>query len=74
MSCSAPGTCCKGYQVLGPSTYIIPDHPQGGGIYSTVDGGDRQYDAILVLHDASADAEDGSADARDAGADSLPGS
>ena len=27
---SAPGTCCKGYQVLGPSTYIIPDHPNGG--------------------------------------------
>ena len=65
---SAPGTCCKGYQVLGPSTYIIPDHPQGGGIYGTVDGGDRQYDAIFVIHDGGADAGNGPADA---GADSA---
>ncbi|HSY39369.1 MAG TPA: hypothetical protein VLA79_07570 [Polyangia bacterium] len=70
---SAPGTCCKGYPVLGPSTYIIPDHPGGGGIYGTVDGGNREYDAIFIVHDASADAVDASAGARDAGADSLPG-
>jgi hypothetical protein len=66
---SAPGTCCKGYQVLGPSTYIIPDHPNGGPIYGTVDGGDRQYDGIFVVHDASADADDSGA--RDAGADAA---
>ena len=70
---SAPGTCCKGYQVLGPTTYIIPDHPQGGRIYGTFDGGDHEYDAIYVIHDAGADAGDGSAGTRDAGADSLPG-
>ena len=74
---SAPGTCCKGYPVLGPSTYIIPDHAAGGGIYSTVDGGDREYDAIFILRDggadAGADAADGSAGARDAGADASPG-
>ena len=61
---SAPGTCCKGYQVLGPSTYIIPDHPTGGPIYGTVDGGDKEYDGIFIIHDASADADG----ARDAGA------
>jgi hypothetical protein len=64
---SAPGTCCKGYQVLGPSTYIIPDHAAGGGIYGTHDGGDREYDAIFVIHDAGGDASDSGA--RDAGAD-----
>jgi hypothetical protein len=64
---SAPGTCCKGYPVLGPSTYIIPDHPNGGQIYGTIDGGTRDYDAIFIIHDAAADATDGS---RDAGADS----
>ena len=63
----APGTCCHGYQVLGPSTYIIPDHPSGGGIYATFDGGDHEYDAIYVIHDASADGNDSGA--RDAGAD-----
>lgn len=67
---SAPGTCCKGYQVLGPSTYIVPDHAAGGGIYGTVDGGDRQYDAIVVIHDAGADA--GDSGGPDAGADALP--
>lgn len=66
----APGTCCKGYPVLGPATYIIPDHPTGGEIYGTADGGDRQYDAIFVIHDAGADA--GDSGARDAGADSRP--
>src|SRR5262245_51604754 len=30
---NAPGTCCQGYPVIGPSTYIIPDHPQQGGVY-----------------------------------------
>jgi hypothetical protein len=68
---SAPGTCCKGYQVLGPSTYIIPDHPNGGSIYGTVDGGDRQYDAIFIIRDASADANDSGA--RDAGSDAPSG-
>ena len=74
---SAPGTCCKGYQVIGPSTYIIPDHPKGGQIYGTFDGGDHEYDAIFIIHDAGADAGadagDGSTGARDAGADALPG-
>jgi hypothetical protein len=69
---SAPGTCCKGYQVLGPSTYIIPDHPTGGPIYGTIDGGDKEYDAIFIIHDASADGNDSGA--RDAGADALQGS
>ena len=68
---SAPGTCCKGYQVLGPSTYIVPDHPSGGTIYGTVDGGDRQYDAIFIIHDAGADGDDSGA--RDAGADGAAG-
>ena len=58
---NTPGTCCKGFPVIGPSTYIIPDHPSGGEIYSTVDGGNRDYDAIFVIHDAAADAADGSA-------------
>jgi hypothetical protein len=69
---NAPGTCCPGYPVLGPSNYVIPDHPSAGGIYSTTDGGERDYDAIVVIHDAGADASDGSSAARDAGADSLP--
>ncbi len=68
---SAPGTCCKGYPVLGPSTYIIPDHPAGGGIYATIDGGNREYDAIFILHDGGADA--GDSGARDAGADAPSG-
>jgi hypothetical protein len=68
---SAPGTCCKGFPVIGPSAYVIPDHPGGGGIYATVDGGDRYYDAIFVIHDAAADAN-ADAGSRDAGADSAP--
>jgi hypothetical protein len=68
---TAPGTCCKGYPVLGPSTYIIPDHPNGGPIYGTVDGGDKEYDAIFIVHDASVDATDSGA--RDAGADAASG-
>jgi hypothetical protein len=68
---SAPGTCCNGFPVVGPSTYIIPDHPSGGEIYSTTDGGSRDYDAIFVIHDGAADAT-GDAGARDAGADSAP--
>jgi hypothetical protein len=66
---NTPGTCCHGFAVIGPSTYIIPDQPSGGEIYSTTDGGNRDYDAIFVIHDAAADAVDG---ARDAGADSPP--
>jgi hypothetical protein len=64
---SAPGTCCKGFPVVGPSTYIIPDHPNGGQIYGTIDGTTRDYDAIVIVHDAATDSADGS---RDAGADS----
>ena len=67
---SAPGTCCKGYQVLGPSTYIIPDYPKGGQIYGTFDGGDHEYDAIFIIRDAGADA--GDSGAKDAGADAPP--
>jgi hypothetical protein len=67
---NTPGTCCKGFAVIGPSIYIIPDHPSGGGIYSTSDGGNRDYDAVFVIHDAAADAADA---ARDAGADAPPG-
>ncbi len=59
---SAPGTCCKGFPVVGPSTYIIPDYPKGGGIYGTTDGGDREYDAIYVIRDGAADASDAGAD------------
>lgn len=65
------GSCCAGYPVLGPDTYIIPDHPSGGGVYSTWgDGSARDYDAITTLHDAAVgDAADGGTDA---GADALP--
>jgi hypothetical protein len=66
---SASGTCCKGFPVVGPSTYVIPDYPNGGGIYSSADGGSRDYDGIVVVRDAGADARDGGA--ADAGADSL---
>jgi hypothetical protein len=72
---SAPGTCCKGYQILGPSTYIIPDHPTGGEIYSLTPDGGRDYDAILVIRDGGADAQDGGAVTKDGGAadaDALP--
>jgi len=66
---TTPGTCCKGFPVMGPSTYVIPDHPGGGEIYSITPDGGRDYDAIFVIHDAAADAADGS---RDAGTDSPP--
>jgi hypothetical protein len=66
---AAPGTCCPGYPVIGPSVYIIPDHPSQGGIYSPADGGVKDYDAIFVIRDGGADAKD--AGASDAGADSL---
>jgi hypothetical protein len=58
------GSCCAGYPVIGPATYIIPDHPQSGGVYGTnADGSARDYDAISTLHDASAaDAADGGTD------------
>jgi hypothetical protein len=63
----APGTCCGGYPVLGPSVYVIPDNPISGGIYGLGDGGAKEYDAITFAP------VDGSADgAADAGADSLP--
>ncbi|HLK91988.1 MAG TPA: hypothetical protein VKZ18_19005 [Polyangia bacterium] len=63
---SAPGTCCDGYPVIGTSTYVIPDHPNGGGVYGLETVGDaaiKDYDAITTLHDAAA------ADAADAGTD-----
>ena len=65
----APGTCCGGYPVLGPSVYVIPDNPSGGGVYGLGDGGAKEYDAITFAPvDGSADA---ASDARDAGSDSL---
>lgn len=74
---SAPGKCCQGYPVIGPSAYIIPDFPQGGGVYGiSGDGGAKDYDAISTLHDASADAapSDAGVDApADAGADAAAG-
>jgi hypothetical protein len=72
---SAPGTCCQGWPVVGPSTYIIPDHPSGGGVYATTDGGTRFYDAITYVTDGGADgASDAGADAaRDGGTDASPG-
>ena len=70
------GTCCKGYPVIGPSTYIIPDHPQSGGVYGTnADGSARDYDAIFTLHDGSADGptDAGTDGPADAGADAPAG-
>ena len=66
---SAPGTCCQGYPVIGPSTYIIPDHPNQGGVYAYGDGGAKFYDAITFVTDGGTDggpdgAADGATDAR----------
>jgi hypothetical protein len=68
---TAPGTCCQGFPVIGPSTFIIPDHPSGGGVYATTDGGTRFYDSITYVTDGGADA--GSDAARDAGTDAPDG-
>jgi hypothetical protein len=66
---SAPGTCCNGYPVIGPSTYIIPDHPSQGGVYAYGDGGAKFYDGITFVTDGGADGApdggvDGATDAR----------
>ncbi len=68
---SAPGTCCSGFPVIGPSVYTIPDHPSGGEIYSTTDAGLMDYDAIVIVRDGGADSG-ADAGAKDAGVDSLP--
>jgi hypothetical protein len=69
---SAPGTCCKGYPVVGPSTYIIPDFPNQGGVYAYGDGGAKFYDGITFVTDGGADgARDGGADG--GATDALPG-
>ena len=47
---SAPGTCCNGYPVIGPSTYIIPDHPSQGGVYAYGDGGAQVLRRHHVRH------------------------
>jgi len=64
---SAPGTCCQGYPLIGPSTYIIPDYPSQGGVYAYGDGGAKFYDGITYVTDGGADG------AADGGADALPG-
>ncbi len=62
---NANGSCCRGYPVVGPSLYVIPDKPTGP-IYSGTQGtGTYSTDAITILTDAAADGP------RDAGADSL---
>lgn len=50
------GSCCAGYPVIGPDIYVIPDHPQSGGVYGTnADGSTRGYDVISTLHDGGID-------------------
>ncbi len=68
---SAPGTCCEGFPVVGPTTFIIPDHPSQGGVYATTDGGTRFYDAITFVTDGGADSAGDAA--RDAGTDAPQG-
>ncbi len=68
---NANGSCCKGFPVLGPSVYIIPDKPTGP-IYSGTPGTPTySTDAITVLTDAATDGpRDAAADGpRDAAAD-----
>jgi hypothetical protein len=72
---NAPGTCCGGYPVVGPSTYVIPDHPSQGGVYGTFDGGQKIYSGITYA-DGGASADPDAArpgGGADAGADALPG-
>ncbi|HXJ19014.1 MAG TPA: hypothetical protein VMT03_02190 [Polyangia bacterium] len=68
---NANGSCCKGYPVLGPWLYTIPDKPTGGTIYSGGgDAGPIDTDAVTVVTDAAATTTtDGGTDAADAGAD-----
>jgi hypothetical protein len=68
------GSCCRGYPVVGASTYVIPDHPSGGPIYplNGIDGG---VSNVIVLTDGGLDAQGHTPDAgaaRDGGADSRP--
>jgi len=62
---NANGSCCKGYPVIGPALYTIPDKPTGP-IYSGTPGtGTYSTDAITVLVDGGA-TDGGHADAGDA--------
>jgi hypothetical protein len=70
---SAPGTCCTGYPVIGPASYIIPDYPKQGGIYATTDGGTRFYDGISYVTDGGADGGDAATDASAPGTDARAG-
>jgi hypothetical protein len=55
---NANGSCCRGYPVLGPSVYTIPDKPTGP-IYSGTTGTPTyDTDAVVVVTDAGADAAD----------------
>jgi hypothetical protein len=72
---NAPGTCCPGYPVIGPSTYIIPDHPTQGGVYGTYDGGQKIYSNITYADGGASADPDASraADGATADAGALPG-
>jgi hypothetical protein len=67
------GTCCKGYPVLGPWLYTIPDKPTGPIYSGGGDAGPIDTDAITIVTDAAPPtATDAGTDAaRDAGSDSL---
>jgi len=68
------GSCCRGYPVLGATTYVIPDHASGGLIYP-LNGTDGGASNVTVLTDGGLDAQGHTPDAgaaRDAGADSPP--
>jgi hypothetical protein len=74
------GSCCRGYPVLGPNVYVIPNHASGGPIYP-LNGSDGGVSNVVVLTDGGLDAQGHTPDAgaardagagRDAGADSLP--
>ncbi len=65
---NANGSCCRGYPVVGPSVYTIPDKPTGPIYSGTAGTPTYDTDAALVLNDAAADAH------VDAGADADAGS
>jgi hypothetical protein len=67
---NANGSCCRGYPVIGPSVYTIPDKPTGPIYSGGFDGGPIDTDAVTVLTDAGTTTTKPDA-ARDAGADSL---
>jgi len=60
---NANGSCCRGYPVLGPSVYTIPDKPTGPIYSGTAGTGTYDIDAVVVLTDGGADAADAGADA-----------